>query len=258
MTKAEPPVTFKIFEPSPGTTLSLAASPVRTRPVALLAMIFAGEEDVTSQARVTWRLSWRGTYRTYSIPVAVGAAATVAFETGGGVLRATAVYRRRHYHATVRLRITGTNPSKEQVAERLGNDVVFRALCWCESRWRQFDDAGLPLQPRAKQGRAQRPSARGVGQVLERWWAGNPAIDHNDYPRIAWQWDYCIDAARDILRYCEKKARKKYPQEDELKIWNLALKAYKVGESTLSTNEDPADFPYVKSIRHLIADRPWE
>jgi hypothetical protein len=248
-------VTLKLLQPAEGTVVTLGAWPVRSEPVQLRAFLFDGEEDVSRRATFKWVLSWHGTYYTYTRVLATKPAASVRFDTGGDLLWVTASYKGTRHRANVRIRVLGENPSRGQVAKKIGPNDLLRALCWQESReWRQFDPGGTPLRPR--RGRLV-GSARGIAQILEKTWGRTTEIEKNDYARIAWQWDYCVDAARDILRYLAKKAQKRFPHEGENAIANRVVKAYHLGEGSFNSSEDPADFDYVKSVRRFMLDKPW-
>lgn len=250
-------MTLRIAQPAPNQTIELKAWPIQSEPVTLRAFLFDGEIDISREARFTWRLSWKATYGTFVRTVAAGATASVRFETGGGLLRVFAVHGGQTHQASVPVKFVGQQPSVKQVAQKIGPDQVLRALCWRESTgWRQFDSQGRPLRPRI--GKSRFGSARGIAQIKEIPWGGSNEIAHNDYPRIAWRWDYCIDAARDIVDYLKRKARKKFPTEADPRFTDRVLKAFHLGEGSFNTAENPSKFEYVVAIRAFMAQRPWE
>lgn len=246
-----------VVQPEEGAVIRLKALPGRSDPVALRAYLSDGDRDVTADAHFNWVLSWHGTYHTYLRLLAKSPATSVEFETGGELLRVFASYGGGNYEGRVRISVVGDNPSRRQVATKIEPDHVLGALSWLESgqTWHHFDHAGSPVQPRI--GR-KLGSARGIAQVLERWWARTTEIEHNDYPRTAWQWDYCLDAARDILCYLERKARKRFPTADAIRIQSYVLKAYNLGEGCFRVAADPDKFPYVALLRKSMAERPRE
>ncbi len=250
-------VTLRVPQPQENQRILLGAWPIESEPVALRALLFNGQDDVTRHATFTWKLSWKATYRTYVRTIAFGATANVKFVTGGGLLRVFALYDGQTHQGSVRVDIVGQNPTLTQVAKKIGPDDLLRAICWRESTdWRQFNSHGKPLQPRI--GKRRFGSARGVAQVKEIPWGGSEEIEHNDYPRIAWQWDYCIDTARDILTYTTRKARKKFPAETDPRFTDRVVKAYHLGEGSFNTAEDPTKFDYVVAVRKFMAQKPWE
>jgi hypothetical protein len=96
-------------------------------------------------------------------------------------------------------------------------------------------------------------------QISEYWWGGNrSSVASNDFNRIAWQWEYNVRAGQQILNYYFVRVTKAYPNESETKRWNRALKAYHAGSSTIRTETSADDYQYVKAVRRLMRDKPWE
>jgi hypothetical protein len=245
-------VAVRIVRP-PGTLrLSLGSSPVRTTPVELQARLLRGANDVTVEAVFAWRLSWRGTYRTYRVHVGDGATVTVPFTVGGHLLTVDALYEGQRYRASVPTVITGTNPSRGEVANKIGADDVLKAICWAESTWRQFDRGGIPL-------RNPDSSARGIAQIIERYWADSNVIRHNDYARMAWQWDYSIEAARDILVQYSRRVSEDKPAAVGADQLGWLFAAYHRGPTVLDRDAIPKSAKdYVTKILALMGEKPWE
>lgn len=243
-----------ILSPKAGSSINLGASlPVTSFPITLSAEIF--ENGIKIAGSVEWNLvlSWEGTYKTYRSVVALSGNPVAKSFSSGGVLRIrmSASTQGRAYSTLIKVVVLGQNPTKEQIKQALPDNDVLRAIAWQESNWRQFDAKGQPLK---------NPSSSMVGimQISERWWGTDKAPIHsNDFNRIAWDWNYNIQAAKEILEYYFKRVTSKYPSESENARWNRAIKAYHAGESTIKTKESADDFWYVQKIRKHIKDKPW-
>jgi hypothetical protein len=99
----------------------------------------------------------------------------------------------------------------------------------------------------------------GIMQISERWWGTDKSpIKSNNFSRIAWDWNYNIQAASEILEYYFKRVTNKYPNETEVSHWNRVIKAYHAGESTINTKGTADAFWYVQKVRRHIKDKPWE
>ena len=240
-----------LFIASPKDTLRavLADQPVRSDPVQLRAFLFDGEDDVSSETVFTWRVSWKGSYRTYSAPVGTSSSLTVSLTLGGDRLSVVALRNGIRYREYAKMSITGTNPTMEQVNRALGKDEVLKAMLWQESTWRQFK-SGKPLKNKGS-------TARGIGQVIEIYWAGG-SIAHNDYFRIAWQWDYCIEAARDIFVQYQTLVRRAFPGASRRQVTDWTIYIYHEGPVHLKDSVDPSLNEYVKKTHQLMIEKPWE
>ena len=172
-------------------------------------------------------------------------------------MRVFATYKGQDYHGSVPISVAGENPTREQVAAKIGPDDRLAAICWLESErtWRQFNAKGKPAQDVLPSGVS---SSRGIARVQEYTWARTTEIEHNDYPRCAWQWDYCIDTASEILCYLEKQAPRRIRRLDFNTFQNHIIKAYTLGESCFKTKEDPGKFAYVRRVRGFMSNKPWE
>lgn len=244
-------VSLVIASPKRTLRLVLGSGPIKTPPVQLQAFLFDGEDDVSSEAAISWHVSWKGSYRTYSAKLSTGASVVTELTTGGDRLTAVAVYRGARHRASVRLVVHGTNPNREQVSQALDGDDVLKAICWQESTWRQFSESGALLKNKGS-------TARGISQIMEYFWAGSKDIAHNDYVRIAWQWDYALQAARDILALYRKRVLKKFPAIGEQRVLDWTIAIYHDGPKRLGTSKDPSTDDCVVDIRNLMAERPWE
>lgn len=255
MSGSKSSVTLKLLEPRAGAVFPLGSVPVQTEPVLLRAVLREGKKDVSGSASFNWTLSWGATKkRAYPQQVATVPETSVRFDSGGGLLQVFALYDGHRYQDSVRIRITGKNPTFKQVAEKMGADGVLQALCWVESSWRQFDKKGDPLKSSVYS------YIMGIGQINHGTWADNPAISHNDFRRVAWQWDYGLETTRDILAYLNGKARHAFPNADESSLLNQVLRGYNINEAAFRSRRDPAKLAYVSKIRRIMqmTKKPWE
>lgn len=231
-----------------GTALSIVSSPIL-----LKAQIFKAGIEISTDS-INWHLKqiWAGTYKIYqSVSNFSGNSVTTEVSTGGKLyIRASAVIDKKEYSTAIKIFLLGSNPSQEQLNQIFPNDIL-RAIAWLESSWRQFDEKGNPLK---------NPNSSMVGlmQISERWW-GTPqsAIKSNDFSKIAWNWSYNIQAAKEILNYYYQLVSSKYPNEPDESKWNRTIKAYNAGESTIKTRSSADNFWYVTKIRSILKDKPW-
>jgi hypothetical protein len=229
----------------------LDSQPIATDRIQFRAFLFDGEDDVTDEAAFVWRISWRGSYRTYAMTIGKSAALAAHLTLGGDHLSVIARRAGIRYRAYADMKVTGINPTRDQVSETIGNNDVLKAILWRESTWRQFDKSGKPLKNKGS-------TARGVGQVIERYWANNAAIAHHDYFRIAWQWDYSVQAARDIFNYCRQRVIKNFPDAGPTEVTSRTILAYRDGTSKMTAVQNPDANDYVLKIRTLMTEKPWE
>lgn len=244
-------VSLEIVSPRKVLRAVLEASPVQTAPIKLEAALFNGVTDVTHEANFVWQLSWTGTYRTHSTRVAVRPTASVALPVGADRLTVEARYEGRRHRASVPARVKGTNPTREQIASAIGQDEVLKALCWAESTWRQFDRHGAPLKNKGS-------SSRGIAQIMEYYWTSSDKIRHNDYAKIAWQWDYCVEAAREILVHYTRFVRMKKPTATGTEQLGWLFATYHDGPKAVLSETTPTGVAYAKRILEYMATKPWE
>lgn len=244
-------ISLLVAAPSSTLRVTLGNEPVASSPVQLRAFLFDGEDDISVQAKFTWRVSWKGSYDTDSTQLGSSSSLTLQLTVGGDRLLVAAVHRGVRYRKYVDLVVKGTNPTHEQVDAALASNVVLKAMLWQESTWRQFDKRGKPLKNKGS-------TARGIGQIIEKYWAGNTAISHNDYFRVAWQWDYGLRAALDIFKYYQTLVRKAHPGLEGEKLQDWTLYTYHRGPEHLADQVDPGTDDYVIKIRRLMIDKPWE
>lgn len=147
--------------------------------------------------------------------------------------------------------VRGTNPTYEQVDSALGDNNVLKAMLWQESTWRQFSKSGKPLKNSGS-------SARGVGQIMEYFWADSDKIAHRDYLRMAWQWDYNLKAVLEIFEYYQSLVRKAHPEASLEKLTDWTIYIYHRGPEHLKDQVDPASYDYVAKTRRLMVEKPWE
>ena len=229
--------------------------PIKSSPITLKTQVIENGVAVSTKSTIKWRLklAWQGTYKTYqSVLDLVGNSITTQISTGGILyIKATALISGETYSNSIKVFITGNNPTNKLLGQSFPNNLL-KAIAWQESAWRQFNSEGKPLKN-------PHSSMVGLMQISERWWGTDKSsIKSNDFNRIAWDWSYNIQAAREILDYYFKRVVNKYPDEPEESQWNRALKAYHAGESTIKTKESANDFWYVKQIRKHIKGKPWE
>ena len=244
-------VSLVIASPRPALRAALGNQPIATTPIQFRAFLFDEEEDVTDEASFTWRISWRGSYRTYSVKIGESASLAASLTLGGDHLAVVATRDGVRYRAYTDVKVTGTNPTRDQVAQAIGNNDALKAILWQESTWRQFNKSGKPLKNKGS-------TARGIGQLMESYWANSTTIAHNDYFRIAWQWEYCLQAARDIFNHYRQLVIKAFPEARQKEITGRTILAYHDGPRHLQNVVDPETDEYVQSIRSLMAEKPWE
>lgn len=133
----------------------------------------------------------------------------------------------------------------------LGDNNVLKAMLWQESTWRQFSKSGKPLKNTGS-------SARGVGQIMEYFWADSEKISHSDYLRMAWQWDYNLKAVLEIFKYYQSLVRKAHPGVSLEKLTDWTIYIYHRGPEHLKDQIDPATYDYVAKTRRLMVEKPWE
>lgn len=237
----------------------LKASPIETK-IKLEAAVFIDGIEITKSVGVTWqlRLSWKATYDTYQTKVGLSGNPIEAGFQSGGLLRIRAAVNidDKEYSIRTKVKIIGTNPDKEAVGKLLSSDIL-KAVAWQESKWKQFDAHGNPLLPVKPKGE-RIPGMRGIFQISEWWWGRDKRISHQDYIRVAWQYDFNIETGKEILDFLHNRAQRKYPQDNTEKIWDRTFKAYHEGEASFNTQEKPEEFWYVKDIRKTLRETPWE
>ncbi|MBI5701447.1 hypothetical protein HZC34_06375 [Candidatus Saganbacteria bacterium] len=136
---------------------------------------------------------------------------------------------------------------------------ILKALAWQESTWLQFKDDGQPLLPKIKIKKGQKiPAMRGLFQISEYWWGRDKRIEHQDHNRVAWQWDYNIATAKEILNLLHGLVLAAYPDESEERKWNRTIKAFHEGGSSINTKRIPDDFWYVLEVREKLKGKLWE
>lgn len=238
---------------SPKFTLKavLENQPVASAPVQLRAFLFDGENDISSEASFTWHVSWGGSYSTYSMQVGNSSSLTIRLTVGGDRLLVAATHKKIRYRKYIRMGVKGTNPTYKQVDSALGDNNVLKAMLWQESTWRQFNKSGKPLKNKGS-------SARGVGQIMEYFWADSDKISHHDYLRIAWQWDYNLKAVLEIFKYYQSLVRKAHPGVTLEKLTDWTIYIYHRGPEHLKDQVDPATYDYVAKTRRLMVEKPWE
>jgi hypothetical protein len=252
--KATKRINIIILSPEKDAFFILKTSlPVKSSQIILNGEIL--ENGIKIAPPANWRLvlSWGGTYNTYQTTVNIpGNPVTTCFSSGGILrIRISVFIKGKEYFTSTKASIIGQNPTREQLNQVFPNDLL-KAIAWQESSWRQFDIKGNPLK---------NPSSSMVGimQISERWWGTEKApIKSSDFNRIAWDWNYNIQAAKEILGYYFKQVTNKYPDESEESRWNRTIKAYHAGESTIKTKASANDFWYVEKIRDHIRKKPWK
>ncbi|MEM4188723.1 MAG: transglycosylase SLT domain-containing protein [Candidatus Hadarchaeum sp.] len=246
-------VEITIVSPRSGQVFKLGTAPVETDPIVLQARITEDDLDISQKVEVSWKLklSWHATYNTYQTKFEITGIPTSTNLQSCGILRIRASVNvdGREYSTRTRVNIIGMNPSKEQLIKALDSDLL-RAQAFVESTWKQFDMNGQPLlNPDS--------SMRGLMQISERWWGEKSPLSLKDFNRIAWQWDYNIKTAKLILDHYYKQAKNIFPRENEKRLWDRALKAYRTGPN-FKYKTDPSKHPYVKKIREYMRSKPWE
>lgn len=247
-------INVALVSPEKGASFILKAPlPVKSSQIILKGEIHENGKKTPPSVNWQLKLSWVGTYKTYQTTVYLsGNPAATSFASGGRLrIRISVPIKGKEHFSSIRATIIGQNPTREQLNRVFPNDLL-KAIAWQESSWRQFDARGNPLK---------NPNSSMVGlmQISERWWvAPRSPIKSNDFNKIAWDWSYNIQAAKEILDHYYKKAADKYPHEPETSKWNRTLKAYHAGESTIKTKVSADDFWYVKEIRRHLKGKPWK
>lgn len=248
-------VNIVIISPKSNEVITLSSSlPIVSTPIILKAQIFIdGIEMITMPINWQLKLVWYGSYRTYkSFFNFTGNSVSTNVQTGGKLyIRAATTIDGKEYSATIKILILGSNPSIKQLINYFPNDIL-KSIAWLESSWRQFDSKGRPLKN-------PNSSMIGLMQISERWW-GTPqsSIKSNNFSRIAWDWSYNIQAAKEILDYYYKLVSIRYPNESNESKWDRTIKAYNAGSSTIKTRNSADNFLYVKKIRSIIKEKPWK
>jgi hypothetical protein len=253
-------VTIEIVSPKAEQVFSLKTFPVETEPINFRARIFVDDEDITHKVKVSWqlKLSWQATYKMYQTLVESHEnPAKVTFRSGGILrVRVAVVVDGVEYSTRIKTSIIGTNPERKDIEKALENNDLLKAIAWQESNWRQFNAKGEPLLPGVPKGK-RIPAMRGLFQISEYWWGRDKRITHKEYERMAWQWDYNIETAKEIISLLQKLVLSKYPAESNERQWDRVIKAFHVGESSIGTKEIPDIFEYVLSIRKIMRDKEW-
>ncbi|KAF0134849.1 MAG: hypothetical protein FD145_417 [Candidatus Saganbacteria bacterium] len=253
MTKKQ--ISLIILSPKNNDFFSLESSlPIKATPIILKAQVLKNSIDMPISF-INWRvkLVWCGTYQTYQTNTNIsGNAATIQSFTGGKLyIRASTIIDKKEYSSLNKAVIIANNPTRELLKKTLPSDIL-KAIAWQESSWRQFDAKGNPLKNPSS-------SMIGIMQISERWWGNEKSsIKSNDFNKMAWNWSYNIQAAKEILEYYFQRVINKFPNETEESKWNRTVKAYHVGESSINTKESADDFWYVKKIRSHIKEKSWE
>lgn len=142
----------------------------------------------------------------------------------------------------------GNNPSAAELSSHLGSDVL-RAICWKESRWRQFDTNGQTLINRNANGTTD----YGCMQV------------NNATRTEAWHWPSNVSRGKGILKEKERHARcylnKHRPYSKDM-LLNETIQRYNGGVYySWNRNEEkwfvsPAN-NYVERVRNYMREKPW-
>ena len=145
----------------------------------------------------------------------------------------------------------GRNPSRAELSAALGSDL-FRAICWRESTWRQFDGVGRPLSHRNGDGTTD----WGCMQI-------NGAT-----PEQIWDWQTNISYAKELFSEKEALAGKylgTHPPVTDDMILREAIQGYNSGgrhhyykwnEGTKSWDSLSQD-GYVGLVIGLMNTKPW-
>ncbi|MBI5400293.1 hypothetical protein HZB07_06820 [Candidatus Saganbacteria bacterium] len=251
-------VKITIISPASAQTFKLGISPVEAR-INLQAAVFIDGQEATKSVVITWklRLSWEATYNTYQTKVELSGNSLEAVFQSGGILRIRAAVIVDDEESSTRMmvKIDGVNPDKKEIAKLLDTDIL-KAVAWEESGWLQFNAKGEPLLPIKPKGQ-RIPGMRGIFQISEWWWGRDKRITHQDYIKVAWQYDYNIETGKEILDFLHNRAIAKYPKDSAEKIWDRTFKAYHEGEASFNTLEKPEEFWYVKNVRKTLREKPW-
>jgi hypothetical protein len=245
--------TVRIVSPTHPLDLTLESDPIATKPIRLSVVVEDGDRDLTEYCKVEWVLTWIGSYKHYQTTVAQGADVITRLPIGGTLMTAWVQCEGERHRARFHLKVRGRNPSRELVKRNTQGDDFLRAVLWHESEgWNQFTSDGEPNKNKDS-------SARGIGQVLEKIWDNDRNIPHHEYPRIVWQWDYAIEASREILRYYHGRARKHRPHADAETLLDWTAAFYAKGDSARRDKEiDKERRLYVKRIRDHMYNKPWD
>jgi hypothetical protein len=259
---AKKPIKIVIVSPMPDQSFLLKAVPVETEPIIFRAVITQDGTDITGNVKISWRLrlSWPTTENTYQTKLEISGNAVEAKLVTGGILRvrAAVVVDGREYSARIKVNIIGKNPTKEQIGKSFDNDLL-KSIAWIESTWRQFDSNGQPLRPKVKVKKGQKiPTMRGLFMISEYWWGRDKRIEHRDHNKVAWQWDYNIATAKEILDLLHDLVVAAYPTESDERKWNRAIKAFHEGESSFGTKLNPDKFWYVEKVRQALQEKAWQ
>jgi hypothetical protein len=254
-------VKISIVSPGPDQIFLLNTAPVETNPIIFRAVVTQDSAEITGNVKVSWklRLSWQATHKVYQTKIEIaGNSAEVKFASGGILrIRAAVIVDGREYSARSRGNIIGANPTKDQLNKVLDSDLI-KALAWQESTWRQFNNDGKPLMPVVPKGQ-KKPSMRGLFQISEWWWAEERTpLPLKDFNRMAWQWDYNLQAAKLILEHYHNRVLMIFPKESAQKQWDWTLKTYKLGPGAFESKEDPGKNWYVLKIKDFIKSKPWQ
>lgn len=148
----------------------------------------------------------------------------------------------------------GTNPTASELSAALGSDV-FRALCWMESRWRQFDASGKPMC--------------NVNSNESADWGCMQVNSVNDIaPLDIWDYISNIRHAKSIFATAEAAAQRyldQHPPVTSEMLLNESLQRYNGGryyawnEKLHRWDVNPPDGPqgYVSQVRAFILSKPW-
>ncbi|OGC05447.1 hypothetical protein A2230_07095 [candidate division WOR-1 bacterium RIFOXYA2_FULL_36_21] len=252
-------IKIEIVSPIAEQVFKLKTFPIETDNIIFQAKVFQDNIEITNKVKINWKikLSWTTNYNTYqTLKEIADNSLKIQFETGGILrIRAAVVIDGKESSARVKVNIIGTNPSKEQIINLLDNDII-KAIAWEESTWSQFDVTGQPLLPMVSKGK-RIPAMRGLFQISEYWWGRDKRIKHIDHNRVAWQWVYNIETAKEILALLYKLVIANYPDESNERQWNRAIKAFTVGENSIYTKQIPDDFWYVIKVRKAIKEKEW-
>lgn len=145
--------------------------------------------------------------------------------------------------------IRGSNPPAADLSAALGTDLM-RALCWIESRWRQFGSDGMPI----KNVNANGSIDWGCVQI------------NNGTHRQAWQWTSNVAAGLAVLATKQNAALgylNAHPPVTDDMILNETIQRYNGGtyyawdDEDQTWEEDPPS-GYVASVRDVMTKKPWQ
>ncbi|MEW6606191.1 MAG: PKD domain-containing protein [bacterium] len=248
-----------ITSPSNNSRFSLGVNPVETYQIKCQAIGTDEGGNIVLNPTINWelKLKWQATYHTYQGTVTgFTNPFNTRFNTGGRLMITALFTHRQTATNSITGSIIGTNPNRATMNPQFPSDRL-RAIAWTETNWTQFR-GGQPLQN-------QSSSARGVMQIIELYWHENSHIAHNDYNRMAWQWDYNIAAGVDIFNYTYQSQT-----QDQRENWNesqrvdAATYGYKWGISAMrNVKSDEFDTKiatdeYVKTVKNYESNKPWQ